>query len=128
MHMQHHHEGKFNHRDPTRLGKRLISSRFGPNPSSRYKFTLVEWAQRPDVQAAWKELAAKYDLIDKELRDVERIFSFTDAALSWSQNIYFNADKARSMGWQGHVNSSESIFEVFKDFDKIKMVPPIPKK
>lgn len=62
---------------------------FGKNNPIRYKFTLVEWAHREDVQEAWKQLAAKYDLLDKEFRDIERIFSFTDAALSWSQSIYF---------------------------------------
>lgn len=94
----------------------------------RYKFTLVEWAQRPEVIKAWKELAEKHNLLDKQFRDVERVFSFTDAALGWSQSIYFSADKARSMGWHGHVNSTESIFEVFKDFERIKMIPPVPKE
>lgn len=126
MRTQRLHEGKFISKNRKRLSNILTSSRFGPNPGTRYKFTLVEWAQRPDVQAAWKELAAKYDLMDKELRDIERIFSFTDAALSWSQTLYFSADKARALGWQGHVNSSESIFSVFKDFENIKMVPPVP--
>jgi hypothetical protein len=99
---------------------------FGKNNPIRYKFTLVEWATRPDVQKAWKELASKHDLLDKEFRDIDRIFSFTDAALSWSQSIYFSADKARSLGWHGHVDSTQSIFEVFREFESIKMVPPVP--
>jgi hypothetical protein len=49
----------------------------------------VEWAQRPYVQKAWRELAETYDLLDKDFRDIERVFSFTDAALSWSQSVYF---------------------------------------
>lgn len=102
--------------------------RFGEPGKIRYKFTLVEWAQRPEVVKAWKELAEKHDLMDKNFRDVERVFSFTDAALGWSQNVYFSADKARSMGWHGHVNSAESIFEVFRDFEKIKMIPPVPEE
>jgi len=65
--------------------------RFGEPGKVRYKFTLVEWAQRPEVVKAWKELAEKYDLMDKQFRDVERVFSFTDAALGWSQNIYFRS-------------------------------------
>jgi len=101
---------------------------FGEPGKIRYNFTLVEWAQRPEVVKAWKELAEKYDLMDKQFRDVERVFSFTDAALGWSQNVYFSADKARSMGWHGHVNSTESIFEVFRDFERIKMIPPVPKE
>jgi len=32
------------------------------------------------------------------------------------------------MGWHGHVNSTESIFEVFRDFERIKMIPPVPKE
>jgi len=99
---------------------------YGPNHVSHYKFSLMMWAKRPEVQAAWRELAAKHDLLDKELRDIERIFLFTDAALSWSQRICFSADKARSMGWHGNVNSGESIFAVFKEFEKIKMIPPVP--
>lgn len=100
---------------------------FGQSNPIRYKFTLVEWAHRPEVQQAWKELASQYDLLDKEFRDIERIFSFTDAALSWSQAVYFSADKARGMGWCGHVDSTESIFEVFREFEGIRMVPPVPK-
>ncbi|KAH8803352.1 NAD dependent epimerase/dehydratase family protein-like protein [Xylogone sp. PMI_703] len=99
----------------------------GPNTSSHYKFTLTGRAHRPEVQAAWKELAAKYSLVDKELRDIPRIFSFADAALIWSQKIFVNGDKARALGWQGHVSSSDGIFEVFKDFEKIHMIPPVPK-
>jgi hypothetical protein len=62
---------------------------FGSNNAIRYRFTLVAWAQRADVREAWRELAEKHDLMEKEFRDVERVFSFTDAALSWSQSIYF---------------------------------------
>lgn len=102
--------------------------RFGEPGKIRYKFTLVEWAQRPEVANAWKELAEKHDLMNKQFRDVERVFSFTDAALGWSQNVYFSADKARSMGWHGHINSAESIFEVLRDFERIKMISPIPEE
>jgi hypothetical protein len=35
-------------------------------------------------------------------------------------------DKARALGWHGHVNSSESIKEVFRGFANIKMIPPVP--
>jgi hypothetical protein len=67
----------------------LITGRFGPPGVVHYAFSLVEWARRPEVVKAWRELAEKHDLVEKEFRDVERVFSFTDAALSWNQNIYF---------------------------------------
>lgn len=99
---------------------------FGPAVKLRYKFTLAEWAQRPEIAKAWKELAEKHGLVDKEFRDPVRVFTFADAALSWSQQIYFSVDKARSMGWQGHVNSSESFLDVFHDLAGLKMIPPVP--
>jgi hypothetical protein len=67
----------------------LMTNRFGPPGIIHYSFSLAEWAKRPEVVKAWKELAEKHDLMEKEFRDVDRVFSFTDAALSWSQSIYF---------------------------------------
>ncbi|KAL2350176.1 NAD dependent epimerase/dehydratase family protein-like protein [Cryomyces antarcticus] len=99
---------------------------FGPRGTLRFRFTLTEWAKQPEVAQAWKELAEKHGLVDKELRDVDRIFSFTDAALSWCYPINFSMDKARKLGWHGFVDSSECILEVFKDFEKSKMIPPVP--
>lgn len=34
------------------------------------------------MQKAWTELAEEHDLVEKKFRDIERIFSFTDAAVS----------------------------------------------
>lgn len=35
-------------------------------------------------------------------------------------------DKSRKLGWHGFVDSSEAMLNVFQDFAKLKMVPPIP--
>jgi len=35
-------------------------------------------------------------------------------------------NKARKLGWHGFVDSTECIFEVFQDFEKLKMIPPVP--
>lgn len=64
---------------------------FGPPATMRYKFTLTEWAKREDVQRAWKQLAAKYELREPALRDIDRVFGFVDAALlcSYSANYRY---------------------------------------
>ena len=36
-------------------------------------------------------------------------------------------DKSRKLGWHGMVDTSESFLEVFDDFAKLKMIPPVPK-
>ncbi|MCJ1311584.1 hypothetical protein MMC25_005257 [Agyrium rufum] len=55
---------------------------FGPKATLRFKFTLAEWAKRPEVKKAWAKLAEKYDLRVKEFWDVDRVFGFTDFGLA----------------------------------------------
>lgn len=54
---------------------------YGPLGVTRRKFTMVDWAKKPEVQKAWKELAEENGLVEKELRDVDRVFAFLDGTL-----------------------------------------------
>jgi hypothetical protein len=54
----------------------VAHSRYGPKGKVRSKFSLQEWAKRPEIADAWKEIAVKNDLVIKELTDVDRIFGF----------------------------------------------------
>jgi len=56
----------------------------------RFKFSLTEWAKQPEIQQVWKDIAKKNNLAEKEFRDIDRIFSFTDAAVAWGQQINFS--------------------------------------
>lgn len=62
---------------------------FGPRGVIRQKYTMVSWAKRPEVSKAWKELADEHGLVDKELRDVERVFAFLDGTLCRSCPLNF---------------------------------------
>ncbi len=62
---------------------------FGPRARNRSKFSFVEWAKRPDVSEAWKELVAKYDLQHKDLlKDVDSVFGRADFALTRSYSSH----------------------------------------
>lgn len=50
---------------------------------------MVEWAKREDVSKAWKELAGKYGLTEKELRDIDRVFGFLDGTLCRASPLNF---------------------------------------
>lgn len=63
----------------------LTCVRYGPKGKIRFKFSLVEWAKRPEIAAAWKEIAAKYDLVYRELVDIDRIFGFGDRFMTRSE-------------------------------------------
>ena len=62
---------------------------WGPSASMKYKFTLVEWAKKQEVQEAWKQIAETHDLRLEEFNDIDRVFGFTDAALGWSFPIHY---------------------------------------
>ena len=64
-------------------------SSYGPQATIRRRFALTDWAKKLETQQAWKELAQKHDLLDKELRDVDRIFAFADAALANAVQVAF---------------------------------------
>lgn len=61
---------------------RFVPRGYGPKGTVRTTFTFVDWAKRPDVQKAWARLAAKHDLSQKELRDIDRVFGFLDGSIS----------------------------------------------
>ena len=66
----------------------------------------LHWASRPEVVKAWKELAERYDLVDKGLRDVDRVFGFLDGMINRSAIMNFSMDKSRKLGWHGFVDSA----------------------
>ncbi|KAK5428658.1 hypothetical protein LTR34_007824 [Exophiala xenobiotica] len=108
---------------------------YGDKGVSRRKFTFVEWARRPEVVRAWREIAEQNEngnddgdggLTQKgELKDVERVFGFLDGTANITA-MHKSTDKARKLGWHGFVDSCESLLEVFNDLAKIKMIPPVP--
>ena len=66
---------------------------FGPPAVLRTSFTLADWAAKPEIRAAWKEIADKHDLVDRELTDTDRVFGFADNSLIWSYPSNFRCVK-----------------------------------
>jgi hypothetical protein len=99
---------------------------FGPPATYRVKFTLVDWARRPEVQKAWAEIISKNNLKVSKLEDmdIDRIFAFADGSLIGA-TLDLSMNKARKMGWHGFVDSSECIKEVLEEFAELGMLPGI---
>ncbi|KAH7396547.1 NAD dependent epimerase/dehydratase family protein-like protein [Phaeosphaeria sp. MPI-PUGE-AT-0046c] len=99
---------------------------FGPPGTYQYRFRLVDWAKRPEVQKAWEELVVEHGLVAGKLQDmnVERIFGFADGSLLGA-SLDLTMNKARKMGWCGFVDSNEAVREVLEEFGQINMLPPV---
>ncbi|KAK2781654.1 hypothetical protein FQN53_000445 [Emmonsiellopsis sp. PD_33] len=103
---------------------------FGPPEEIHFSYALVMWSYDPQVHAAWKELAQKHHLVQDPFAtpaDRNRIFGFTDTALLGGTPVQFSMDKSRKFGWNGNVDSSESLRKVLQELVEMKMLPPLPK-
>lgn len=99
---------------------------YGPKGITRRKFRLVEWAKKSEVQDAWSELVKENGLA-QQLMGVDRVFGFLDGTLCRPAPLLFSMDKSRKLGWHGFVDPSEALLEVFQDFVKLKVIPPVPR-
>lgn len=97
---------------------------YGGRGVVKRRYSMVEWAERSEVKAAWEELREEHGLA--EIKEVDRVFGFLDGTLVRAGALLFSSDKAKKLGWFGFVDSSEAILEVFEDLAKIKMIPPLP--
>ncbi|KAK2804500.1 hypothetical protein FQN50_006575 [Emmonsiellopsis sp. PD_5] len=103
---------------------------FGPPEEIQFVYALVMWSYDPQVHAAWKELAQKHHLVQDPFAtpaDRNRIFGFTDTALLGGTPVQFSMDKSRKFGWNGNVDSTESLRKVLEELVEMKMLPPLPK-
>lgn len=77
-----------------RVANRYSKYRFGGPATYKFRYTLVEWASRPEVQQAWKEISKKYNLESDPIsneKDRARIFAFADAAILSSTPLQFKS-------------------------------------
>jgi hypothetical protein len=98
---------------------------WGPPGTTRYKFTFTEWARRDEVTAAWREVAEKNNIANKELVDPDRIFGFLDACILGTCPVVLSEVKLRKHGFFGFVDSAESILHVIGELAEIGMIPKV---
>ena len=102
---------------PTPLG-------YGPSRKTRFTFLLTKWAEDPANQKAWKEIMQEHHLTHDPFEDIEAHFTFGDAAaIGFGMQLSMN--KARTLGWTGHVDTLESLHKAYSELNKIGMLPPM---
>ncbi|KAL4784885.1 hypothetical protein BJX76DRAFT_347451 [Aspergillus varians] len=100
---------------------------YGPIGVTRSTFSLQEWSEGSQVQAAWKDLAEKHGLgLDPfTSKNRAQIFGMTDSAVIGGWALSLSMRKARSLGFLGTVDSYESAFDTMKDLARLKVVVPL---
>ncbi|KAK6440312.1 hypothetical protein LTR95_003459 [Oleoguttula sp. CCFEE 5521] len=102
---------------PTPLG-------YGPPLKPRFSFTLSQWAGKAENQAAWKEIVNEKGVTHNPFEDIGANFAFGEA-VAWARVLQISMNKAKYFGWTGHVDTLESLFLAYGEFQKIGMLPPM---
>lgn len=98
---------------------------YGPPATFRFTFRLVDWAAKPEIQQAWKELNQKHSLAGDPFKDIEQTFSFADFGLLMPYGVVLSMSKLRDLGWNAFVDTEKSIQQTIEEFAEMRMVPKI---
>jgi hypothetical protein len=70
-------------------------------------------------------LKQKHSLTGDPFDDIEGTFAFTDFALLMPYGVVLSTNKVRKLGWNGFVDTEESIRQTIEEFAEMNMVPKI---
>jgi len=89
-----------------------------------------EWASKPEVKEAWEKIQGEEGLRAelnpwKSTAKVTEIFATLDAAMLGGWSGIQTMDKAKKLGWRGHVQTDESFRDTIERMVEMKMVPKL---
>jgi nucleoside-diphosphate-sugar epimerase len=118
-------ESKFNvitmPRDPAPRG-------FGPAGKVYMTWSFGEWAKREDVKEAWEKVQEREGLrkdLDpwRSWQKIQEVWDTLDAEILGGWGRTQTMDKAKKLGWLGHVQTDEGIKDTVEKMVEMKMVP-----
>lgn len=104
-----------------------LSCRYGPYGHCCSSFSLSAWTKDSAVQSAWADLKREHDLASDPLASgsAEGMWASLQFSLTMSWSWATSIDKARGLGWHGHIDTMEAMREVFESFVEMGMIPPM---
>lgn len=87
----------------------------------RSRIDLVKWSQTDDVKQAWETLAEREGL-DKDAFE-KATWRFLGFVLGRDYDVVISMSKARSLGWNGYVDTWESLDEALGELEEESVLP-----
>jgi hypothetical protein len=103
---------------------------FGPTGKVYVTWNFASWAEKPEVKAAWQKIQEREGL-DKSLdpwrsaKAILDLWGTLDSEILGPWTRTESMDKSRKLGWNGHIDTKESLREVIGELAKLRMVPPL---
>ena len=101
---------------------------FGPAGKVYLEWTFRDWAKRPQVKEAWEKIQDREGLrkdLDpwRNWQKMQEVWETLDAEIlgGWARTQ--TMDKAKKLGWLGHVQTDEGIKVTVEKMVEMKMVP-----
>jgi hypothetical protein len=95
---------------------------YGPPPAIKHSRTLADWSQDPSNEAAWKQLMEESngELKINIFQSGMDVFMGDFAYYKIGQP---SSAKLRRFGFNGFVDSMESVFEMYQDMARMGVIP-----
>jgi len=103
---------------------------FGGPGVVKVKFSFEEWSKRKGVKEAWEKIRERDGLVGAEdpwkegnESTLMNVFATLDAEMlgGWSRTQ--TMDKAKALGWHGHVRTADGFKDTIEKMAELKMVP-----
>jgi nucleoside-diphosphate-sugar epimerase len=103
---------------------------FGGPGVVKITFSFEEWSQRAEVKAAWEKVRERGGLVGASdpwakgnESTLKNIFATLDAEIlgGWARTQ--TMDKAKALGWHGHVRTADGFKDTIEKMAGLKMVP-----
>jgi hypothetical protein len=103
---------------------------FGPAGTVSITWSFSEWAQRPEVKAAWEKVqdreGLRKDLDPWRSREkMQEVWGTLDAEILGGWGRAQTMDKSKKLGWMGHVQTDEGMRVTVEKMVRMKMVPKL---
>lgn len=103
---------------------------FGGPGIVKVKFSFEKWSKRKEVKDAWEKIRERDGLVGAEdpwkegnESTLMNVFATLDAEMlgGWSRTQ--TMDKAKALGWHGHVRTADGFKDTIEKMAELKMVP-----
>lgn len=103
---------------------------FGPAGSVHVMWNFASWAEKPEVKAAWAKLQDSEGLrkdLDpwRSWEKIQEVWGTLDAEILGGWGRVQTMDKAKKLGWQGHIQTDEGIRDTIERMVEMNMVPKV---
>jgi hypothetical protein len=88
------------------------------------KITTIDPGDVPTPLGYGPSQKTRYALTLDPFEDIESHFTYGDGA-AFGLSMQLSMNKAKYMGWTGHVDTLESLFWAFGEASRLKMLPPL---